>query len=391
MKKQIAVLCAVSVLLVSAAGCSINLSSDLVDLNNSDSSSESVSSAESSESESLSNSKQDTSDNKSLYVTGTNETVAMRETDEDNATVVGQLSMGDEVKLLSSDSVSYYCVLQESTGKQGYVKKAYLTEEKSAVCKGEECFASKQTSLYDTKDSDHKELQKINSGTSVTVLAKTSGDYWFVNLTGSKTYGYVKCMDLSSTKPAASSNTASKASTASSAKPSANTNKPAQQNSYYTGPSSGAPANYSLYYAKVNTGYLAIRSAKAFDSSNELGRMYTGDSVYVVDKSTGTYWYCYSPTTGIYGYVNSDYLVTSNPGYTTANDYSVWSVKVNSGYLALRSAPAYNSANEIGKLYTGNTVYVYSYSYANFSDTYWYVYSPSLGMWGYVDSNYIYS
>ena len=393
MKKYIAILCVLT-LLFSLTGCAFSLRGD-----DDDDSSSSTSSSESSGSVEENDSSvvpvQTSVEAKLMYVTGTSEQIAMRETDEDSAAAVDYLSLGDEVKLVSADSVMYYCVLNDRTGKQGYVKKAYLTDEKSAVCKNEELFTSKQTSLFDTKAEDRKELQKLNAGSSVTVLAKTSGDFWFVNVTGSKTYGYVKCMELSQTKPTASSAAASSKAASSKAASTA----PAQQaqpknNDYYIGSGSG-PANYSLYYAKVNTGYLAIRRAKAFDASNEIGKMYTGYSVYVIDKSTGTYWYCYSPDCGVYGYVNSDYLVTSYPGsttnYTPSSDYTVWTVKVNTGYLALRSAAANNDANIIGQMYTGDKVYVYSYSYANFSDVYWYVYSPALGMWGYVNSNYIYS
>ena len=121
--------------------------------------------------------------------------------------------------------------------------------------------------------------------------------------------------------------------------------------------------------------------------------MNTGDSVYVIDTSTGKYWYCYSPILGILGYVNSDYLVSTYPGSTPAttdNTYTVWTVRVQKNYLALRNRPEFNASNEIYKLYTNDKVYVYSYSYTNFSDTYWYVYSPQANMWGYVDSNYIY-
>ncbi|MBQ1516943.1 MAG: hypothetical protein IIZ46_01890 [Clostridia bacterium] len=373
MKKYIASLCAVGMLLMCFSGCALDLSGNVADVSTSTTSrgNDTISADESKNDMPKQNYEE-----KLLYVTGTSEQIAIRETDEDNAKSLGQLSLGDEVILVSADSVMYYCVLQKSTGTQGYVKKAYLTDEKSAVCKGENCYTSKKTSLFDTKDSDHNEIQTLNTGTAVTVLAKTSGDYWFVNLTNSKTYGYVKCMDLTTSKPSSAS---SKTSSTSS-----------KDNKFFTGYSNTVPTNYTLYYAKVNTGYLAIRSAKAFDSKNELAKMYTGDRVYVIDTSTGSYWYCYSPVHSIYGYVNSEYLVSSYPG--TYNSYSVWTVSVSSGYLALRSSAARaNDTNVIGKLYSGNVVYVYSYSYANFTDTYWYVYSPSLDMWGYVDSNYIYS
>jgi len=373
MKKYIASLCAVGMLLMCFSGCALDLSGNVSDgsFTTASRGNENLSAVESQK-----DMPKQSYEEKLFYVTGTSEQIAIRETDEDNAKSLGQLSLGDEVILVSADSVSYYCVLQESTGIQGYVKKAYLTDEKSAVCKGETCYTSKKTSLFDTKDSDHNEIQTLSTGTAVTVLAKTSGDYWFVNLNNSKTYGYVKCMDLTTSKPSSSSKTSSSTSS--------------KNNQLYTGYSNTAPTNYTLYYAKVNTGYLAIRSAKAFDSRNELAKMYTGDKVYVIDTSTGAYWYCYSPVHGIYGYVNSDNLVSTYPGINTS--YTVWTVSVSSGYLALRSSAARaNDTNVIGKLYTGNVVYVYSYSYANFTDTYWYVYSPSLDMWGYVDSNYIYS
>ena len=60
-------------------------------------------------------------------------------------------------------------------------------------------------------------------------------------------------------------------------------------------------------------------------------------------------------------------------------------VTVADGYLALRNAQAYNDANEIGKLYSGDTVDVMNAS----DSTYWYVYSSRLGKSGYVNKNYL--
>ena len=106
----------------------------------------------------------------------------------------------------------------------------------------------------------------------------------------------------------------------------------------------------------------------------------------------------------MFGYVNSNYLLTNDEivrkstggsSISTSGSYTTWTVggtnSAGGHYLALRTAPSYNSANEIGKLYDGQVVYVYSNSYASYYDTYWYVYSPSLGKWGYVNSNYIWS
>ena len=53
---------------------------------------------------------------------------------------------------------------------------------------------------------------------------------------------------------------------------------------------------------------LALRNAKAYDSSNEIGQLYSGDTVQLIDSSDAQYWYVYSPKLYLYGYVNKDYL-----------------------------------------------------------------------------------
>lgn len=142
-----------------------------------------------------------------------------------------------------------------------------------------------------------------------------------------------------------------------------------------TSVSVSAPST-STWTVSVTSGYLALRSGKAFLRENELGELYTGDTVDVYDTSDDTYWYVYSPKLGKYGYVNKDYLVG-----TTFE----WTVRVETGYLALRTAKAYDAANEIGKLYTGDTVQIDDDS----DPAYWYVYSPKLGKFGYVNKDYL--
>ena len=100
------------------------------------------------------------------------------------------------------------------------------------------------------------------------------------------------------------------------------------------------------YQVGVSKGYLALRSAKAYDSSNEIGQLYSGDTVQLIDTSDSQYWYVYSQKLGKNGYVNKDYLI----GGTTT--YATRTVSVATGYLALRSAKAYDSSNEIGQLYS---------------------------------------
>ena len=130
-------------------------------------------------------------------------------------------------------------------------------------------------------------------------------------------------------------------------------------------------------------GYLALRNAKAFDASNEIGKMYNGDYVYAL-RTNEQYWYVYSPSLGSYGYTNSDYLVSSYASVNIYND-NVYYANVSTGYLALRNAKAFDSANEIGKIANGQEVDVIDFS----TGTYWYVYVPDLDAYGYVNSEYL--
>lgn len=115
--------------------------------------------------------------------------------------------------------------------------------------------------------------------------------------------------------------------------------------------------------------------------------MYTGEVVNVIDSSDSTYWWVYSSKLGKEGYVNKNYLFDENVTPTTSyTSYPAKTVYVEKNYLALRSAKAYDDANEIGRMYPGETVYVMDSS----DDTYWTVYSPTLGKTGYTNKNYLY-
>ena len=145
-------------------------------------------------------------------------------------------------------------------------------------------------------------------------------------------------------------------------------------------------ASSNTYEVSVSKGYLALRSSMTYDSSNEIGELYSGDLVEVTEYTNGDYWYVYSPKYDCWGYVNNDYLVSlysQSGGYSYSTSYTV---SVSKGYLALRNAKAYDSSNEIGKLYSGDTV-----SVSDSSDPqYWYVYAPKLNCYGYVNKDYLY-
>ena len=137
-------------------------------------------------------------------------------------------------------------------------------------------------------------------------------------------------------------------------------------------------ASANTYMVSVPTGYLALRTQMLYDSRNEIGQLYNGDTVEVNDYSDPTYWYAYSPKYDSYGYVNKNYLISMNS--------AAWTVSVSKGYLALRNAKAYDASNEIGQLYSGDTVQLIDTS----DSQYWYVYSQKLGKNGYVNKDYLY-
>ncbi|MCD7867354.1 MAG: hypothetical protein LUG62_03970 [Clostridiales bacterium] len=193
------------------------------------------------------------------------------------------------------------------------------------------------------------EIGELYTGDTVTVSSYYNSTYWYVYSPKYSRYGYVNKNYLTAIS------------------------------------SSSSSSSSSTWTVKVATGYLALRTAKAYDPSNEIGCLYTGDTVQVQNTSDSTYWYVYAPSLGKYGYVNRNYLYQSSSSSTTTVSGNVWTVKVQSGYLALRTAKAYDSSNEIGCLYTGDTVQVQNTSDA----TYWYVYAPSLGKYGYVNRNYL--
>ncbi|MBR3315375.1 MAG: hypothetical protein IKG18_14710 [Atopobiaceae bacterium] len=152
------------------------------------------------------------------------------------------------------------------------------------------------------------------------------------------------------------------------------------------------------YRVQVATGYLALRTHPSYNEDNEIGELYTDDVVYATDTSSNAgYWWVYSPKHGRSGWVNKDYLRAMssgcqgyNPGRRSSGSSrsyygTSYNVCVASGYLALRTAPAYDEANEIGELYNCDTVnFIRSYN----SD-YWWVYSPKYGREGYVNCNYL--
>ena len=218
------------------------------------------------------------------------------------------------------------------TAKESFAGSIYTV----SVAKG--YLALRTAKAYDSRN----EIGELYTGDTVEVTDTSDNTYWYVYSSKLNKSGYVN------------------------------------RNYLVGGAASTGGSNYTVSVAK---GYLALRTAKAYDSRNEIGELYSGDTVQVQDTSDSTYWYVYSPKLNKSGYVNRNYLV----GGTVSTGGASYTVSVAKGYLALRTAKAYDSSNEIGELYSGDTVQVQDTS----DNTYWYVYSTKLNKSGYVNRNYL--
>ena len=274
----------------------------------------------------------------------------------DSSNEIGQLYSGDTVTVSDSSDPQYWYVYSPKLNLSGYVNKDYLyysgdtaasTQSSSgdsrtvSVAKG--YLALRSAKAYDSSN----EIGQLYSGDTVTVSDSSDPQYWYVYSPKLNLSGYVNKDYL-----------------------------------YYSGDTAASAQSSSgdSRTVSIAKGYLALRSAKAYDSSNEIGQLYSGDTVQLIDTSDSQYWYVYSQKLGKNGYVNKDYLI----GGTTT--YATRTVSVATGYLALRSAKAYDSSNEIGQLYSGDTVQLVDTTDAQ----YWYIYSQKLCKYGYVNKDYLY-
>lgn len=256
---------------------------------------------------------------------------------------IGELYTGQSVEVQDTSDSTYWWVYAPTLGKSGYVNKNYLVRSSSsyigsATVKVDSGYLALRTAKAYAYEN---EIGSLYTGETVQIQDTSDSTYWWVYAPSLGKYGYV--------------------------------NKNYLTNISYT--SSRSASNTMT--VKVDSGYLALRTAKAFAYENEIGELYTGDTVQVQDTSDSTYWWVYSPKHNKYGYVNRNYLVGSAQMTKT--------VKVDSGYLALRTAKAYDYNNEIGELYTGQTVEVLDTT----DSQYWWVYAPTLGKSGYVNKDYL--
>lgn len=326
------------------------------------------------------------------------------------ANEIGQLYSGELVEVLDASDPAYWYVYSAKTGQYGYVNKDYLVAEQNASNAAWTVKVDKgYLALRTEKDYNaSNEIGELYTGDTVEVINSADASYWYVYVPKLNKYGYVNKDYLVSSSPSWTVKVNKGYLALRSTKGYYSSNEIGK---LYTGDAvqvkdSSDDTYWYVYVPKldmfgyvnqqylynnssetrtvtVTKGYLALRNAKGFNASNEIGELYTGDTVQLLDTSDPIYWYVYSPDYGKNGYVDKNYLSGGSSG---DNSYPIMTVSVNKGYLALRSAKSYDTSNEIGQLYTGDAVQVRDKS----DSAYWYVYSPQLGKYGYVNKDYLY-
>ena len=319
------------------------------------------------------------------YVTGCKDVLKIRKSENADSQVLARLDNGEKLSLVERTDNDYWKVYVDSEDVVGYLDYHYLTNEREAamepVDKYVDIDGDEELTILNAPEKGGTSVGILERGDKVTVLAMPGNTYSYIHASEGNAFGYVERDKLSDEKPEKEkeetddTDADTDTDAAQAAQP--------QSSGDLIGPGN-PPANYlGVYYVNVQQGYLALRNAKAYDASNEIGRMYNGDYVYAL-RSDGEYWYVYSPVLGSYGYTNANYLVSLSAASSYPSS-STYYANVSSGYLALRNAKAYDASNEIGKIANGQKVEVIDST----TGTYWYVYVPSLDQYGYVNSEYL--
>ena len=144
-----------------------------------------------------------------------------------------------------------------------------------------------------------------------------------------------------------------------------------------------ATNNNTTYVVNVKDGYLALRTKPSDSGKYEFGQLYKGEKVEVIKKATNNYWIVYSYKYNKRGYVNKNYLVPFRANNNTSPN--VKTVRVSSGFLALRNQMSNSDNCIIRKLFNGAKVLVLRKTNA----TFWYVRDLASGRYGYVNRNYL--
>lgn len=244
------------------------------------------------------------------YVTKTKNGLTLWENPDGGGVAKAKLKNGYKVSLLEETNDSYWYVFDYHSAERGYVKIAYLTDDKDKVVgvnkepkdktivgdyyvQGVDSYLS----LRSEPSSGASLRGKLYNGDKVGLIQKTNGTYWYVYSYGLDQYGYVVASYLTTEDPNAKEEP----------KEPEVPEEPEAPDDPDTEQPVSDPTIYEQYTVTGTNEYLPVRSAGDL-SAGEIGRIHNGDTVNVVDSSGGSYWYVYVPSLNQYGYVLGQYL-----------------------------------------------------------------------------------
>lgn len=238
--------------------------------------------------------------------------------------------------------------------------------------------------LFSEPGGKGEELAQLTNGTLVTLDEKTDRLYWLVTDYATKTQGYVSAVYL--------------------------TSDPDKVIEYHNdsldslGTIGGQGEKIQEIYYVLNAGVgIGVYSDATLKDGTALNVLTDGNVVGLVSQVSDDIWRVYDYKSSQYGYMESKYL-TDNPdalsmaGVDTVGDneeeeappeeeeeeaekkgpeyYVSWSESA----LSVRDGPTQETGNQVNRIVYGDVVEVVEQT----NDTFWYVYIPSLDMYGYV-------
>ena len=224
-----------------------------------------------------------------FYVTGTSEGLVLRSAaGVDAGTVLATLENGASVRVTDDTGGDYWYVHAESPEVSGYVFCRYLCNDDSAVTAAASFYViPEDAALYSAPHGSR--IGPLEQNSTVTVLCKPDGDYWYVYSDTLNAYGYADFTALRAGTPP---------------EPPA---APADAAERVPGAGDAPDTSLGTWIVSGTNQYLALRSEKRYDSANEIGRLPNGTKVTVLEN-TELYWYVYAPSLGMYGWVNGQFL-----------------------------------------------------------------------------------
>lgn len=302
------------------------------------------------------------------YVSGVKESTPLYAEASINSDVLAKFENGAAVEFLEKANAEFILVFDKESEQYGYIRSSCLVDDKKAVDYGNvDNKYDEEKSLgyyYVTKTKDHLTLwenpdgggvvkAKLKNGYKVSLLEKTNEKYWYVFDYNSAERGYVRVAYLTDDK--------------------------SKVVGIYREPKDKTIIG-DLFVVNVKQ-YLPIWSEPSSGSTFR-GKLLNGEKVGLIQKTTGSYWYVYGYSNGVYGWVSTAYLGNApEQKEDTSQNYVVTGTQE---YLPVLSE-AVVGGNEIGQIHNGDAVTVLDSS----GDTFWYVSVPSLGIKGYVVKDYL--